>query len=52
MDHEDDIDRFELLYKILLLRDNGYGGLLKRLRWALWTWRRLRPRVPLPPQPA
>lgn len=52
MDHEDDIDRFEILYKVLFLRDYGYGGIRKRLRWALWAWRRLRPRVPTPPQAA
>lgn len=52
MDHEEAISRFSLLYKILFLRDYGYGGVLKRLRWAVWAWRRLHPRVPLPPAPA
>lgn len=48
LESEEERGRFDTLYKVLFLRDYGYGGLAKRLRWAIWAWRTLRPRVPLP----
>lgn len=48
IDHEKRIPQFEALYRILLLRDNNYGGMFKRLRWAFWAMRLIRPKV-IPP---
>lgn len=42
--------RVNFFYYLMTLRDYGYVGVWRRLRWALWAWRGLRRRLP-PPQP-
>lgn len=44
--------RLNVFYYLMALRDYGYGGLWRLLRWGLWSWRSLRAPVPAPPAPA
>ncbi len=49
LEHEEEGVTFETLYRFLFVRDYGYGGVWKRLRWLYWAWRQISPKVSPPP---
>lgn len=49
LDEDTEHRKVNLFYYLMTLRDYGYVGLWRRLKWALWAWRGLR--RPLPASP-
>ena len=49
LDEETPHKKVTFFYYLMTLRDYGYSGLAKRLRWAIWAWLGLKRPLPAPP---
>lgn len=49
LDEDTGHEKVNLFYYLMTLRDYGYVGLWRRLKWAIWAWRGLRRPLPAPP---